>query len=89
MLFVGNVSLEEFADAVLLSSNVSLDDHLLVELFVLAGELASTVDVTQADILVEVAESLAYLSTLALEKWWCARCRDARRHSDRIHNADR
>lgn len=54
-------------ELLLVSQVVYLDDDLLVDLFVLVGELALTVDVHEADVLVMAAESLAYISTLSLE----------------------
>ena len=67
---VEDVSITEFVDAVevLLRLNATLDDALLVELFVVVGKLASSVEATEADILVETAESLAYLSSRVLEQ---------------------
>ena len=64
------MSVTEFVDTVevLLRSNATLDDALLVDLFVVVGKLASSVEATEADILVETAELLAYLSSRALEQ---------------------
>ena len=87
---VEDVSITEFVDAVevLLRSNATLDDALLADLFVAVGKLASSVEATEADILVETAESLAYLSFTCTGTRWCAKRCNAWGSSDGSRSAD-
>ena len=72
---VMDVSITKFVEV--LRSNATLDDAVLMDLFVVAGQLASSVEATEADLLVETAESLAFLSSRALEQG--SRSADSRR----------